>query len=428
MIGGWKILDKADVYINTLNLSKDEERFIHEFLNHIVNLENIDPDRLEHLLDDFAAKSRVLLKQHQRTKILNYVRKFYFGLGYLEDLIGIDGIEEIAIVGLGKPIYIYRDGWKSTNITITSRDYFIDLVNRLSMKSNRRITLKNPRLNASLENYRIHASIEPISNCEMTLRILRKNSFSYRDFLDRHVYPLELLGYFAMIMFTDSSVVVAGNTGSGKTSFLNALMGFVPYGDRIVIVEETPEINIPHPQQVRIVENLDLGISLRDLVYDTLRMRSDRTIVGEIRKPDEVIAFMDVVLSGQARGTYATFHAHSSKELVSRMMTYGVSKEDILSIDFVIMQKRILQEVDGRLVEVRKGVEVTYLPDNITLYRIDTGIDHQSFMKILEEKTWMESRVLQEKYNKILDFLRNNTGDYQTLFQRYQRDIYGYNI
>lgn len=428
MIEGWRVVDKADLSINTITLSKDEERFIAGFLRHLVDLESVDSERLEYLLDDFAARSRVLLKPQQRAKILNYVKKFYFGLGYLEDLMEMEGIEEIAVIGLDKPIYIYRDGWKSTNLMIASRDYFIDLVNRLSMKSNRRITLKNPRLNASLENYRIHASIEPISNCEMTVRILRKNAFSYRDFMDRQVYPVELLGYLAMVMLTDSSVIVAGNTGSGKTSFLNALMAFIPYGDRIVIVEETPEIRIPHPQQVRIVENLDLGISLRDLVYDTLRMRSDRTVVGEIRKPEEVVAFMDVVLSGQARGTYATFHAHSSKELVSRMMSYGVSKDDISSIDFVIIQKRILQEHDGKLVEVRRGVEVTYLPNNIPLYRIDTGIDHQNFMKILEEKTWMGPKALQERYNKIVDFLKNNSGDYLTLFQKYQREVYGYNI
>ncbi|MEM4385143.1 MAG: ATPase, T2SS/T4P/T4SS family, partial [Candidatus Anstonellales archaeon] len=218
------------------------------------------------------------------------------------------------------------------------------------------------------------------------------------------------------------------NTGSGKTSFLNSLLSFIPYGDRIVIVEETPEIRIDHPQQVRLVENADLGISFRDLVYDTLRMRSDRTIVGEVRKPDEVKAFIDVVLSGQARGTYATFHAHSSRELVSRMLSYGVSKSDIEAIDFIIIQKRLLREVDNRLVELRRGIEMIYVPENRVLFKLDSGIDHEGIIQILKEKLYIDQTWIEYKYNRILDFISNRRGDFSKLFLEYQREILGYDI
>ncbi|MEM0382828.1 MAG: ATPase, T2SS/T4P/T4SS family [Candidatus Anstonellales archaeon] len=428
MNSSWRVLEGGDIKLDTVQLSKDEYLFIQDFLQDLIVRENIDHGRIGVLLDDFAAKNRVMLKPVQRDRMIRYIDKFYLGLGYLEDILKMSNVEEIAVIGLNKPIYIYQGGWKSTNVAISSREYFIDLVNRLAHKSNRRITLRNPRLNASLENYRIHASIDPVSECEMTIRILRKDRLSYLDFIDKAVYPKELIAYLALIMLTDSSVIIAGNTGSGKTSFLNSLLSFIPYGDRIVIVEETPEIRIDHPQQVRLVENADLGISFRDLVYDTLRMRSDRTIVGEVRKPDEVKAFIDVVLSGQARGTYATFHAHSSRELVSRMLSYGVSKSDIEAIDFIIIQKRLLREVDNRLVELRRGIEMIYVPENRVLFKLDSGIDHEGIIQILKEKLYIDQTWIEYKYNRILDFISNRRGDFSKLFLEYQREILGYDI
>lgn len=426
MIFGWGHLDNnSDINIDFIKLSKDEQNFILNFINELSIKESLDKNRLDIYLDEFSSKAKILLKQNQREKILKTVNKFYFGLGYLEDLINIEGIEEIAVIGLNKPIYVYKDGWKTTNISITNRDYFIDLVNRLSYKSNRRITLKNPRLNASLDNYRIHASIDPISNCEMTIRIFRKNRLSFSDFLEKKVYPIDLLTYLAMMMFTDSSIIVAGNTGSGKTSFLNVLLGFLPYKDRIVIIEETPEIYLEHPHNIKMVENLDLGITLRDLVYDTLRMRSDRTVVGEVRKPEEMTAFFDVLLSGQSRGTYTTMHGHSSLELINRMRSYGVAKEDILSIDLIIIQRRILEE---NLNETRKVIEVLYVPERKYLYSLNKGLDHEEFIKIIANKTWIDENRLKAKYEAIKAFLSNNSGSYKELFFSYQKNIYGYNI
>jgi Flp pilus assembly CpaF family ATPase len=151
------------------------------------------------------------------------------------------------------------------------------------------------------------------------------------------------MAYLSIIMQCDFSVLVAGNTASGKTSTLNALFAFVPGNERIIITEETPEISVPHPHQLRLVASRDMGIALKDLVYDSLRMRPDRMIVGEVRNRDEAEALFDVLLAGQARGSYATFHAQSAAEAKSRLRSFGIREDDLSCIDCIVVQRRMLR-------------------------------------------------------------------------------------
>jgi Flp pilus assembly CpaF family ATPase len=168
---------------------------------------------------------------------------------------------------------------------------------------------------------------------------------------------------------------------------------------------------------------LELGISLRDLIYDTLRMRSDRTIMGEIRKPEEVKAFIDVLLSGQARGSYTTFHANSSDELVNRMIGYGVREDDIKFIDFVIIQKRILTYKDSTLKEIRKGIEIKHLPSNTLIYKYSSKpyFNEQAIVSILSEKLWMSEQEIKDLYKNRLEIISQTIDN----FQEYQRRVYG---
>ena len=137
--------------------------------------------------------------------------------------------------------------------------------------------------------------------------------------------------------------MISGNTASGKTTTLNALFSFVPANERVLIAEETPEIMIPHAHQMRLVASREMGIGLKDLVYDTLRMRPDRMIVGEVRSREEAGALFDVLLAGQARGCYATFHAQSAEEARSRFRHLGVNPEDLSSLDCIVVQRRMLR-------------------------------------------------------------------------------------
>jgi Flp pilus assembly CpaF family ATPase len=112
------------------------------------------------------------------------------------------------------------------------------------------------------------------------------------------------LAFLWLALQSDCTLLICGNTGSGKTSTLNALFCFVPANERIVVVEETPEIRLPHEHQIRLASSLELGIDMHSLIVDSLRMRPDRIIVGEMRTASETKAFVDTLLAGQGKGSY----------------------------------------------------------------------------------------------------------------------------
>jgi type IV secretory pathway ATPase VirB11/archaellum biosynthesis ATPase len=195
----------------------------------------------------------------------------------------------------------------------------------------------------------------------MTIRKFRSKPVTISDLLNFDTYSSEALAFLSLIFQSDYSVIIAGNTASGKTSTLNAMFTYIPLNERILIIEETPEINIPHKHVIKMLSNPGLGIDMRSLVEDTLRMRPDRVIVGEVRTPEEVSALVETILSGQARGSYATFHAQSSEEVIKRMVSLGVMPIDAASIDFIIVQRRMLRydTKTRKCWEERRGFEIS---------------------------------------------------------------------
>jgi archaeal flagellar protein FlaI len=282
-----------------------------------------------------------------------------WGYGPLEPMLSDDSLEEIAVIGLKKPVYAYKrgKGWLVSDIEFTSEQELLNLVNKMARPLGRRLAYQNPRLNAVLpDGSRIHASMPPVSGLELTIRKFRVNPISIPELVRFKTFSAESLAFLWLALKMDCSVVVAGNTASGKTSTLNALFSFVPLDERVLITEETPEINIPHRHRVSLLANPELGIGMGDLAMDSLRMRPDRVIVGEARTAQEAKAMLDAITSGQAKGSYATFHAHSAKEAVARLRSLGIPETDIASIGIIVVQKRMSGKGEER--EARLAVEI----------------------------------------------------------------------
>ncbi|MBI5553516.1 MAG: Flp pilus assembly complex ATPase component TadA, partial [Candidatus Diapherotrites archaeon] len=197
----------------------------------------------------------------------------------------------------------------------------------------------------------------------------------------------------------DVSLLIAGNTGSGKTSLLNALFLFIPASERIVAVEETPEINIPHEHLARLTTAPAQGIRMQDLIVDSLRMRPDRVIVGEIRSQAEVKAFMDALMAGQGRGCLATFHAGSAAEAIQRLNSLYPHAQDIGFLDAILIQRRMLRirPKDGKTVEVRRAMELA------EVIHTENGIQPVPiFSYDFERDEWREPRAGNKLESKIL--------------------------
>jgi flagellar protein FlaI len=351
---GWKVTAEGEYDIRLPRLSEEEEHVIslmeEGFRKEARKAEFSSKQdvlvMLRRLLCEYAEKDGILLDSEQLEYLPEMARLHIYGFAFLEPPLSDSSVEEISVIGVGKPAYAFvkKEGWKSMNAMFTSEGALMDVINKMASHTGRRITLQSPKLNAILKDgSRLHATLPPLSSGELTIRKFSEEPFSPSELAALKAMPARALAALSFIMQADCSLIISGNTASGKTTTLNTLFSFVPRNERVVIAEESPEISIPHEQQVRLVANPEMGVTLKDLAYDTLRMRPDRFILGEARNKEETEALFDSLLGGQARGCYATFHAQSAKETFRRLSFFGISELDFGSIDAVLVQRRMLR-------------------------------------------------------------------------------------
>jgi len=195
----------------------------------------------------------------------------------------------------------------------------------------------------------------------MTIRKFTANQFKPQDLVQNSTIPQELMNLLKKTVKCDTNILIAGNTGSGKTTTLNTLLHHLPENERIIIVEETPEINPPQDHVIRLTTTPSLDIEMHELVTDTLRMRPDRVIVGEVRDKKEAKALTNTMLAGQGKGSIATFHGNSSKETITRLESLGIPKNDLIAMDLILIQRRWIkynekeEKTEGK--EIRQVIE-----------------------------------------------------------------------
>jgi Flp pilus assembly CpaF family ATPase len=364
--------------------------------------------RLLEILEEICEEGGLLLGRDSVERILSIAEKNTAGYGVFDVFLKDDDIEEISVIGTNLPIYVFHrsHGWLKTNARITDKAFATNVINKMARPLGRRITYQYPRLNATLlDGSRLHASIAPLTlnDVEMTIRKFRSNPFTIGDIIANETLSAQAAAFLWLALYADVSLLIAGNTGSGKTTTLNALFSFVPETDRVIVTEETPEINIPHPHAVRIVANEELGIGMKEIVRDTLRMRPDRVIIGEVRSKEEVDALFDSLLAGQARGSYATFHGNSAQEAISRLTSLGARNEDLPAINLLLIQRRI-PVYDARS---RKAGEVRRVTEIVETFRTTGGCGVRALFE-RDDKGKLVARELEK--SAVLDRLTVNYG------------------
>jgi len=313
---------------------------------------------------EYCVRNLVFLEKRQVEYFLLLLDRQLLGFGPLDFFLGNDSIEEIAVIGTGKekPVHVFHAsyGWLQTNVFFSSETYAKDVVNKMARQSGRRLSLNSPVLNATLpDGSRLSAAINPVSfsGPSITIRKFRQQPFTPAQLVENNTFNAELMALLWIAMQCDCSILIAGNTGSGKTSSLNALLSFVPAEERIVVVEETPEIKVQQRHFVKLNVVKEQSIGMQNLIVESLRMRPDRIIVGEVRSREEVGAFIDTMLAGQGKGSYATFHAQSALETVGRLRSLGAMQLDLAAIDLVLVQRRWNIAKGNGMKEVRHIVE-----------------------------------------------------------------------
>ncbi|WP_462316205.1 CpaF family protein [Methanobrevibacter sp.] len=284
-------------------------------------------------------------------------RKFLrdiIGYGAIDPLIQDDELEEIMIIGTSKPIFVYHReyGMMKTNLQFDNEGELRDLIDSIARQINRRIDQESPILDGRLmDGSRINATIPPVSadGPSLTIRKFRRDPLTIIDLINSRTISLDLAGFLWLCIdglgVKSANAIISGGTSSGKTTTLNALSAFINPNERIITIEDTLELQIPHEHVIRMetrpanVEGKG-ELTMNDLVKNSLRQRPDRIIVGEVRA-DEAITLFTALNTGHSG--FGTLHSNDARETITRLTNEPMSVPEIMiqAIDFIIMQNRI---------------------------------------------------------------------------------------
>jgi archaeal flagellar protein FlaI len=330
------------------------------------------------------------------------------GYGLIDDLIKDDNLEEIMIVGPKKPVYVFHREYEMmlTNIEFYSEQEIEDLVNKIAREVGRRVDVASPLLDARLgDGSRVNATIPPasISGGTVTIRKFRQDPYSIIDLINMGTLSSEAAAFLWLCVdgfgTKPASILISGGTGSGKTTLLNVLASFIPDRERVITIEDTAELILPIKHWIRL-EARPPGLEgtgelrMDVLTKNSLRMRPDRIIVGEIRHEEAFTLF--TALNTGHDGSLGTVHANSAEETLIRVMSPPMNVPSIMmsGLDMIIVEHRYYDRKKGTIRRVSEIAEIYGAmegkPKTETIFQRDPVRDT------------LERTLIQSKYLKTL--------------------------
>jgi len=306
---------------------------------HAKLLNSLSPDQLKSLNKDgiretignvvekLVVEEQIPLTIVERERLIEEVLDEVFGLGPLEPLLKDPTISDILVNGFDN-IYVERAGrLVETNVRFKDQAHVRMIIDRIVSNIGRRIDDSSPIVDARLnDGSRMCAVIPPLSliGPVMSIRRFGKKLLTTDELMKNETFTPGMLDFLSGCVEARLNVVVAGGSGSGKTTMLNTMSRFIPEGERVVTIEDTAELQLQQEHIVRLetrpvnIEGAG-AVTQRDLVINALRMRPDRIIIGECRGP-EAFDMMQAMNTGHD-GSMTTTHANSSRDAFSRMET-----------------------------------------------------------------------------------------------------------
>jgi pilus assembly protein CpaF len=299
--------------------------------------ETLDVSRLESLEANMAsakvttAISEILdeegrlLTDADRARLIEEIKNELLGLGPLEPLLWDDEITDILVNGPSQ-VYVERGGkLYLTDVSFQDDQHLMLIIDRIVSQVGRRVDEASPMVDARLpDGSRINAIIPPLAldGPALSIRRFGKRRYSVDDLVAKETLTADMVEFLRAIVRARLNVLICGGTGSGKTTMLNCVSAFIPVDERVVTIEDSAELVLQQPHVVRLetrppnVEGKG-EVTQRDLVRNTLRMRPDRIIVGEVRG-GEVFDMLQAMSTGHD-GSLATVHANTPRDSLSRL-------------------------------------------------------------------------------------------------------------
>lgn len=339
-----RIFDKV---VEEVKISQDDED----------NMQTIE-DEIRNIVNEVIESDAKYLTRNDRSVIARDIINETIGFGPITPLLNDPQINEVMVNGANQ-VYVERYGkLELSDITFRDNNHIFHIIERIVAPLGRRIDESSPMVDARLPNgSRVNIIIPPLAlnGPTITIRKFSDKPFTVNDLIRFGTLTAEVAQFLKACVEARLNIIVAGGTGSGKTTTLNVISSFIPSDERIVTIEDAAELQLNQEHIVRLetrppnVEDKG-AVSIRDLVRNSLRMRPDRIVVGEVRS-GEALDMLQAMNTGHD-GSLTTAHANSPRDILSRLETMVLMsgmelpvkaiREQISSaIDLIVQQSRL---------------------------------------------------------------------------------------
>ncbi len=306
----------------------------------------------------------------QRVSIVRQVYSSIRGFGLLDSIMNDDAITEVMVNGPDN-IFIEKNGTvQRLDKKFESERRLEDIIQRIVGMAGREVNQANPIVDTRLpDGSRVNVVLPPIALCgpTITIRKFSKNPMTIAKLIEYGSLTQEIADVLEILVKAKYNIFISGGTGSGKTTFLNALSNYIPKNERIITIEDSAELQITGVDNLVGMETRNANaagvgqITIRDLIKSSLRMRPERIIVGEVRG-GEALDMLQAMNTGHD-GSLSTGHANSTRDMLSRLETMVLQGSEGLPLDAI--RQQIASAVDiiihlSRLRDhSRKTMEIT---------------------------------------------------------------------
>lgn len=359
-------MDRLDEIANSVkqSLVNDLER---------MDLIRMEDDELKQKIAEYVAQTvnGLGISIRHRVEIEGRVFSSFRGLGALDSILRDETITEIMINGYDN-IFVERAGKLSRlNQAFESEEQLLSIINQIVEGAGREVSTANPIVDTRLKNgSRVNVILRPISlkGPIVTIRKFSKIPMTMDTLVNiHHSIPQEVADKLRLLVNARYNIFISGGTGSGKTTFLNALSNYIPKDERIITIEDSAELQITGVDNLVSLETRNANtagtgaISIRNLIKASLRMRPDRIVVGEVRG-EEALDMLQAMNTGHD-GSLSTGHANSARDMLSRVEIMVLTGADNLSLDAVRQQIASALDIIIHLSRLRdysrKTIEIT---------------------------------------------------------------------